>query len=767
MNSNLKKFGKFASNFSWTVFPFLLAVSFGEGANAQPRDRSAPVINWAFENNLKSNSENVDALGKAKITTQFEKPDFVDGVIGRAWRSDGFSSFVSEPLSLSPEQGFTFSAFVALESYPSGYELPIKNIIPAALAQQWDNDRGFGIFMNPYGDWWLKIATVEGILEVRAETKFPLYKWNKVAAIYDPLLGVAKLFLNEKCVGAYILGKQAKFKPANTPFEIAHSNTPAPLLVFNINGINGAFDEVKIYNFPLSDLEIKTDFNKVKLPPVSNSLSVPATRFAKSVDRPIFHAIPPANWTNEPHGLTRRGDEWHIFYQRTDNGPFKTLMNWGHMSSKDLVNWTYREDALRPDLQTENIGFDMKGIWSGDVVNGPDGNAYAFYTSVNHSSNYYNPGISVAISKDEELSSWGKLGPILDSSGFRDFRDPFVWIEDGQWKMIVGAALSGKGGGLAYYKCLNVKLANCWKRQSPIAPFEKMDIGSDIWEMPIIERISADKYILLANPIGGEVTKYGNPATRAVYWIGKWDGKNFKPDFLRPKMLDLVPGNVSPTIDRDKDGNIVAIGIVDERRSPQAQKDAGWAHLFGLPRNWRLLSDGKTLGQTPISELEGLRINSSSKEVSFSDVKTLNVGSLSQSTEILAKFDKITQGTNKYGLRIASSKDGSEKTEVYYDKTKKQVVVDKSFSTIRKDGEGPLILRGNYDEAAFGEPKEFHIFIDHSVVEVFINNAAAFSVRIYPNNNDSDNLAVISDGSVSGSIKAWKLGPAGYDYKLD
>ena len=122
-------------------------------------------------------------------------------------------------------------------------------------------------------------------------------------------------------------------------------------------------------------------------PDASASLRVPDSRFATDWLRPVVHAMPPANWTNEPHGLVRvgngGGDDWHLFYQRTPNGPYKTLMHWGHMVSRDLVAWQHLPDALWPELQSADFGFDMKGSWSGHVIV-DGGKAFAFYTRVNH-----------------------------------------------------------------------------------------------------------------------------------------------------------------------------------------------------------------------------------------------------------------------------------------------------------------------------------------------------------------------------------------------
>lgn len=726
----------------WFATGVTLALGGATALAQQPR----PSIHWTFEK------------GEAGpiFETQFPAPDFVPGVTGRAWRSDGFSSRVSAPLPLSAERGFTFDAWMVLESYPSGDEKPVDEQIPASIAQQASKGRGFDLFIDPFGRWGMKVATDNGMVEVVAPSRFPLYGWTRVSASYDPASGQASLYLDGREIARSPGRRPARFRPANTVFQIAHSWRPAPLLVFNINGLNASYDEVRVFGDAVAINAGQA--HRGSLPSAAKSLRVPASRFASDLQRPSYHAMPQANWTNEPHGLVRRGDTWHMFYQRTPNGPFKTMMTWGHLKSDDLVHWTDLPIALYPELQTPSFGFDMKGIWSGDVVNGPGGLGIAFYTSVNYSPNLFNPGISMAISDDPDLIRWKKVGPLLDRTGVADFRDPYVWFEGTTAHMIVGAALGGSGG-LAYYRCDNLADRGCWKRQPSFAPFAKMDVGSDIWEMPVFEKIAADRYILVANPIGGAVGKYATPATRGVYWVGTWDGKAFRPLDPKPRMLDVLPGHLSPTIDKDKDGRITAIGIVDERRTPEAQLRAGWAHTFSLPRLWRLMSDGRTLGQSPLPGLATLRDAGSMLDRGVAVAGDVGVGDLGSAVEIEATFDEAPR-SGPFGLTIAQSADGREVTRIVYDPAARELILDKRRSTLGKDQEGPQLLRGGYDVQAFGEPRRFHVFIDHSVVDVFINDAAAFSFRIYPTLADASRFGVTAQVPAKAQVKAWRMNSA-------
>lgn len=622
--------------------------------------------------------------------------------------------------------------------------------------QQATKDAGFDVFIDAYGRWGLRVSTASGTLRAQAKGAFPLNAWVHVAVSYRPETGTAQLLLNGKIVASAI-GPASAFKPAaDRPFQIARSWRSAPMGIFNINGLDAAFDEVSVESPGLSETEIAKQVASVTPPPARTSLAVPASRFAADLQRPTFHAMPPANWTNEPHGLIRRGGTWHLFYQRTPNGPYKTMMTWGHLQSDDLVHWTDLPIAIRPELQTEDFGYDMKGIWSGHVVNGPGGLALAFYTSVNNSATFFNPGISLAISDDPGLLHWQKAGPLIDVKGLRDFRDPYVWFEGGQARMIIGAAFGGEGGGVAYYRCVNLANRRCWKKQPDIAPFWKMDPDSLIWEMPIFTKLSDGKYILEANPIGGKISKYGTQATRAMYWIGTWDGAHFVPDQFKPKMLDLIPGHLSPTVERDAEGHLMGIGIVDERRSDEAQLRAGWAHVFSLPRVWRLLPDGETLGQSPLPELAQLRQTSGTIDTVVRGAGDLPIGDQGRTAEMTVEFD-VPPTNGVYGVTLAGAPDGSEVTRLWYDPRSHEVVLDKRHSTLAKDGEGPQVLRGDYDERAFGRPRDFHIYIDHSVVDVFINDAAAMSFRIYPAGAASTRLGVMSDTQTQAKVRAWRL----------
>lgn len=707
---------------------------------------------------------NFDQILPGTFHSQWAAPELVPGVHGNALRTDGFSTWMEGSAQFDGSQFLGGTMWVALESYPSDREVPAQDLTPSSFLNQATHDGGFDLYIDTFGRWGLRLMTPTGWKCVTAPSLFPLYRWTKIGFSVDTRNGRVQLLQDGKIVAAFPLNSVTKWIPASAPLIMGKSWRDAKIGIFRVNALDGAFDDVSLTQDADHFAQTAMNYERPAVS-VNASLAVPASRFSEDHLRPRFHALPAANWTNEPHGMVLANDRFHLFYQRTPNGPFKQQMHWGHMSSTDLINWDYQRDALYPSLQTDSDGFDMKGIWSGDVIV-ERGTAYAFYTSVNHG-RQFNPAISLAVSTDPHLDRWDKRGPIMSIPGVSDFRDPFLWSDGNAWNMLIGASYDGRGG-LAYYRCEPGGKPTCWRRMPNFSsvPYGAMDAASAIWEMPIFVSVG-DKYALVVNPIGRKVSKYGDPATRSIYWLGKWQNGSFVPDTAAPQMLDIVPGHLSPTVVRDQHGTVVGIGIVDERRNAVAQMAAGWAHTFSIPREWFITPNGKSLGQRSLDTLQTLRDQSSVIRIpsmTFSGAHAL--GNVGFQSELVAHFHADAVGA--YGVTLAKSPDGKEFTQIYYDPLSKEIVVDKRHSSLSDSGEGPQVLRGTYNVAAFGEPLDWHVFVDGSVVDVFLGNGGAFSFRIYPTQRDASEIGIMTSGSVTlDSAELWRLKPASFSYWLD
>lgn len=744
----------------WLCLPWLLGVvACGPGAGPAAASAQEPVLAIDFDQLAQGRLP-----AGVQIRTQFPAPDVVPGVAGTAWRSDGFSSLADAALRLDPRAGFTLTFWVALESHPSDHEVPVRELMPSSLAQQAAGDSGYDLQIDTFGRWRFKLATSAGLLQAVAPDRFPLGRWVHVAARVDVATGAVQLFQDGQQVAAATGRAGMTLKLAGVPLRLAGPPRETRILDFVVNRINGAYDQVAVFPQALDDDQIA---RIAQLPAgaardAQASLLVPPSRFATDHLRPQVHPMPPANWANEPHGLVRFNGHWHLFYQRTPNGPFKTQMHWGHMASSDLVSWQHLPDALRPELQSPDFGFDMKGIWSGHVIV-DGGKAFAFYTSVNHGDRLAasNPGISMATSDDPMLRTWRKQGPILNSQGLKDFRDPFLWQEGGTWHMLIGAALDS-GGGLQYLVLEQTAAGPRWQRRARFAEpgWRQLDNGSDIWEMPVFLRLSGDVWVLLVNPIGGRVSKYGEPATRAVYWTGQWSDGLFRPFSTTPKPLDLLPGHLAPTVARADDGSLRAIGIIDERRTPPAQQRAGWAHTFSLPRVWSLLPDQRTLGQAPAPELAALRGAALPPRDGALPTTPATLSSGLRAYEIELTLDPAAPATGTLTLDVLAAADGREATRLVFDLGQQTVAADLSQSSLSGDREGPARLHAAYDAKAFGPMRRLRVFVDGSTVEVFINDAAAYAIRSYPALPTSTlaRLSVAAAQPIPAHVRVWPLG---------
>lgn len=65
--------------------------------------------------------------------------------------------------------------------------------------------------------------------------------------------------------------------------------------------------------------------------------------------RPQVHYTVPFGWNNDPNGLCRVGDTYHMFYQYNPCAAQWGNMHWGHATSADLLHWTTHDVALFPD----------------------------------------------------------------------------------------------------------------------------------------------------------------------------------------------------------------------------------------------------------------------------------------------------------------------------------------------------------------------------------------------------------------------------------
>ncbi len=303
--------------------------------------------------------------------------------------------------------------------------------------------------------------------------------------------------------------------------------------------------------------------------------------------RPRYHFAPPANWMNDPNGTIFHNGEYHLFYQFNPAKPKWGNLHWGHAKSKNLVDWEHLPIALAPD------GFPGElHCWSGCCVIADDGTPTIFYTSMNPRSLLISRAGRYAqqwaATGSPDLETWEKClsNPILSEEIHgkhipQQWRDPYIWKEDGCWLMLLCGRFSGQNFGSVFlYQSQNL---TDWAYIGVLSQ-ETSSQGKG-WECPNYFNLG-DKYVLVVSPYGP-----------VIYAIGDFDGLQHQSDTWHT--LDHGKDFYATNTYLDEQGRTIIVGWVKA-------KGEGWNGCLSVPRLLELGPDNQ-LRVTPIPELEKLR----------------------------------------------------------------------------------------------------------------------------------------------------------------
>lgn len=677
-------------------------------------------MTWNFEKPapMADDSGRIDL----KLTSRMHSPELVKGITGTGIRTDGYSTWLYTTLSKPLHKMARISGYFALETYPTD---------TAGFFTLFNRQKNIWIAadIDKFGTPMIVVFNNDKLSYYPVATQLLKFQWFNICLNITPMK--TQLLINGKSVIS-IASPDSLFAPGIDSLTIGRDGRDKNIGVFPLTLINGIIDNVE-----LSTKETAGNGWTAGLKNLTRQtphLAIPDSRFAGDFDRPLYHLLPAANWTNETHGLIFYHGLYHIFNQKNGASLFLGQINWGHFTSPDLIHWTEHQPILTPEP-----GYDENGIWSGCSFLDDSGEPVIIYSSAGQS--FFD--ICMARPKDEKLIKWEKFSgnPIIKSSpseySRKDFHDPYVWKAGDCWYMIIGFGLTENGtekGTVLLYKSKDLET---WQFIHPLFIGDPANDDSGIfWEMPVFWKMNG-KYILLVN----KVPQKEKPAV-ALYWTGNFINEKFIPDSKIPKRLEVINRLLSPSVTHDASGRTVAIGIIPDETSARATYAAGWTHLYSIPRVWEMKND--IIYQHPYPGLKQLR----GKMVQFDQTtihpgKNLLLSSGKHQLEISAEI--IPGNCTKFGLIIGKNPDGSEQTKIYFDFEKKQLIIDQRKSSLKKYI--PLQIRaGNYSL----EPNRkvnIHLFIDGSVVEGFINDKDAFTTRVFPKKENSDEVELFTEGS--------------------
>ena len=220
----------------------------------------------------------------------------------------------------------------------------------------------------------------------------------------------------------------------------------------------------------------------------------------------------------------------------------------------------------------------------------------------------------------------------------------------------------------------------------------------------------------------------------------------------------------------DGKGRRLLFANLNEGRSTSACVAAGWKGVMSLPVVISLAPDGKAIRYEPAPELQALR----------SDLLKLEEIGLEADTErplpevrgdcVELALEMEPHGAAESGLKLRCAPDGSEETIISLSFEQQTIQIDYQKASLRDDlvyppdspyGEnrqGPRVQEAAFDFRQ-GERVKLRIFLDRSVLELFVDDRRYLAQRIFPSRLDSLDAKLFSRGgpTMVRRLKAWQM----------
>jgi beta-fructofuranosidase len=496
-------------------------------------------------------------------------------------------------------------------------------------------------------------------------------------------------------------------------------------------------------------------------------------RLAADPWRPLYHFVSPERTLNDPNGLCFWQGKWHLFYQAQPAGDDRT--HWGHAVSDDLIHWRDLPYALRPGPEER--------CFSGSILVEP-ARAIAIYHGVG-------AGTMAATASDPLLLDWTKVGgkPVIPcpvmwqtnlgpeqlpgwqgnpapKGALNLIYDPCIWKKGDSYYALTGGALPHPPSGRRLrtpFLFRSRDLAR-WEYLHPFTEGDVFGLPGDDFGCPYFWPIG-DRHILL----------HFSHMSGAHYLIGDYDTARDKFVATQGGHFTFGPahsGNVhAPSATPDGTGGLIAFFNVNA-----AKPTPGWDQLMSLPRRLTLIGRDE-LGQEPAGDIASLRqahrridglALPANREVVLDGVS-------GNAIEFAAEID--TQGAQMIELNVLRSPGREEVTRIafyrgrgfvdwlrsegwtrYWESCDSLITLDTSYSSELPDAASrapetaPVFL-------APGEPLKLRVFIDRSIVEVFVNGRQCVAARVYPGRPDSLGISLRAQGADATlrALDAWTM----------
>lgn len=292
----------------------------------------------------------------------------------------------------------------------------------------------------------------------------------------------------------------------------------------------------------------------------------------------MFHFTARRGWINDPHGITLRDGNYHVFFQFVPESiNWRVDCRWGHAVGPDLFSLTEHPVAIAP-------GDGDDGIWTGSLWPARDGDPFGakiWFTSVRQ------PAIGIgsvreARPDDAAWDAWTKGEIVLSEPppelGVTAFRDPFIFADEHRTMALLGAALpDGRAAALRY----EITSTGEWQYRGILASRSASETDpawmGTLWECPQLVPIGDGRHALITSVWNDDVLHYAGAG------VGVYAGGTFNASTWQ--QLTWGDSHYAPSAFRDEDGRWCLLFWMRQVGSAEA----GWAGAHSVP--YLILSD--------------------------------------------------------------------------------------------------------------------------------------------------------------------------------
>lgn len=485
---------------------------------------------------------------------------------------------------------------------------------------------------------------------------------------------------------------------------------------------------------------------------------------ASDPHRPLYHFVSPENGLNDPNGLCFWQGRWHLFYQGYPPEAGGRV-HWGHAVSDDLVHWRDLPYAIAPGPERD--------CYSGSAFV-EDDRVIAMYHGTR-------AGNMAAVSSDPLLLNWDKVtgGPVIpmlsdgspdanwrgpdgERRSFRVF-DPCIWRKDGfYYSLSAGVRPDGPEGKpvRADFLLRSRDLAE-WEYLHEFVEGDRFTRVGDDGACPYFWPIGERHMLLFFSHVSGGQYLLGDYDKARDRLVATAHGKfNFGPS---------DPAGVhAPSAAPDGEGGLVTIFNMNPGLPTQ-----GWNQIMTLPRRLTLVGHDE-LRVEPIAAVASLRgshtrvgpLSLPANEEVVLEAVSGNTMELSVELDTgsapMVELNVLCSPGREEFTRIAFFKHRGHRTLAGgWDRKQRPsvVTIDSSYASGLPDA----VSRAPETAEVFvaeDEPLRLRVFIDRSVVEVFVNGRQCVAVRVYPGRADSTGVSVRSQSREAElkCLDAWQMG---------